>query len=578
MGAQSSFTAETLDLSEARVAYEMALAKLEQALPKADDEPLVVDPAEITWARVLLRTLVLFPLAFVRGFMNLFQAIGREVDDTLRSTKGRLVRFVQRKPAVLGGAEIERRKKIRQLLLEVLWARDHVQYAIERQNGASYDSKRSVLSFVMANEGRLQRLGQRALEVADLETSELRESQPTPPNPEHWWWFLNYPRARRARRLNTVWFVLAFLPGMASIILITLLAQRLAINGPDLLSGASVIAQVGLGLGSILAGREILEDLLRSGVSGAWQGQIVFTLASLFLIVIVAFYFAAPPGAAMVYNIFGQRAIDAGNAAEAELYLESAARLDPDPYAASLLEVGCLYQTLGSPDRAQSVFERVLEADSRLLLARYHLAELYSDQGQYAKALQLLEDGLNLLTAAKEEMAAGNDDFLPQVKNADDVAEMEYLLRLARGRAYLDNAAPEKAQGNLLDASDLFDDIAARAAANGAMNGVLDRSETACGPDDDIVPFIITTEMNLHYHLARTYDALCDDDATVQAALLEWRWVRNSRSSGSRQDTWIDEATRRLDAARLGLDCTTNYGLDGPRPVEDAAAPPASEG
>ena len=52
-----------------------------------------------------------------------------------------------------------------------------------------------------------------------------------------------------------------------------------------------------------------------------------------------------------------------------------------------------MYETLGAPDRARSVFERVLEADSRLLLARYHLAELYIDQGNTGQALQLLEDG-----------------------------------------------------------------------------------------------------------------------------------------------------------------------------------------
>ncbi|MBN1966898.1 MAG: tetratricopeptide repeat protein, partial [Anaerolineae bacterium] len=341
----------------------------------------------------------------------------------------------------------------------------------------------------------------------------------------------------------------------------------LAINGPDLLSGASVIAQVGLGVGSILAGRELLNDLLMKGTRVSWQGQITFALASLFLIVVVIFYFAAPPGAALVYNFFGQRAIHAGNASEAELYLESAARLDPDPHAASLLEVGCLYQTLGAPDRAQSVFERVLEADSRLLLARFHLAELYSDRGDYDKALQLLEDGLNLLDTARDEIAAGETDFLPGVETALDADRMEYLLKLARGRAYLESSAPEQAKGNLRDAEALYNQLAALIASSGGTRSAgvkpADRFDLSCGPGDDLGPYILSTQLNLHYNLARTYDALCDDDSTISAAIEEWRIVRNGQPSGSRQEAWRDDAVRRLSS---GLTCREQYGLAEPAP------------
>jgi tetratricopeptide (TPR) repeat protein len=487
--------------------------------------------------------------------------IGRQVDneigDWLRVWKGRLARFAVGEPAVLGGVKTEERDEIRRLLLEALWARDHVQETIERKDGASYASKREALQFVMDNEARLHRLGQRALEIADLNSADLRDMQPTPPQPEQWWWFVNYPRARRARRMNSVWFALALLPALASIVLITLLAQRLAINGPDLLSSASVLAQVGLGLASIIAGREILRDLILAGVSGSYQGKLSFLLASLFLLVTVIFYFVAPPGAALIYNLFGQRAINAGNAAEAELYLESAARLDPDPHAGALLEVGCLYQTLGAPDRAQSVFERVLEADSRLLLARYHLAQIYTDRGNYGQALQLSEDGLNLLDTAREDMAAGAFDFLPGVDSPAKADEMEYLLRLARGRAYLESDAPEQAKTNLRDAEDLLNALITEAAARG-MTGVAASDETACALTADRRPFVIGTQLNMHYYLALTYDRLCDDEATVAAAQEEWRLVRNGRPSNSRQEAWRDDAVRRLSS---GETCRTNYGL-----------------
>jgi tetratricopeptide (TPR) repeat protein len=551
-------TTQTTELSEAQVAYQIALARLEEALPKTDKPPVVVDPAAISWPRLLLGTLVALPRALLRLIRLFFGEAGEELGEFLHDLKARLAGFAQDGPFILGGAEIERRNNIRNLVLETLWARDHVQDAIERRDGASYASKRDTLAFVMDNEARLQRLGQLALEDADLDTSDLREAQPTPPPPERWWWYLNYPRAKRARRLNTIWFVLALLPALASVVLITLLAQRLAVNGPDLLSGASVIAQVGLGLASIIAGREILNDLILKGVTTSWQGKLTFALASLFLIVVVLFYFLAPPGAAAIYHIFGQRAIDSGNAAEAELYLESAARLDPDPHAASLLEVGCLYEALGAPERAQTVFERVLEADSRLLLARYHLAQLYIDRGENAQALQLLEDGLNLLDSAREDMAQGNYSFLPGVNSEDKANQMEYLLRLARGRAYLESNAPEQAKTNLRDAEALFTQIQTESAALHISTESLNRFDLACGPKDDRRPFILGTELDLHYYLARMYDALCSDEATIAAAQEEWRLIRNGRPNSSRQEAWRDDAIRRLSS---GQTCTTNYGL-----------------
>jgi tetratricopeptide (TPR) repeat protein len=563
-------TTQTIELSEAQTAYQMALQALDEALPRAETTPVIIDPTGLSWPRLLLRALLALPMALMRGLRIGLREIGGEIADWLRAWKGRLARFAAGQPAVLGGQEVEARHEIRRLLLQTLWARDHVQEAIERRDGASYVSKRQTLTFVMQNESRLQRLGQFALEVADLDTADLRDMQPTPPSPERWWWFLNYPRAKRARRMNTLWFIMALVPALSSIVLITLLAQRLAINGPDLLSSASVIAQVGLGLASIIAGREILRDLILSGVSGSVQGKITFALASLFLLVTVLFYFVAPPGAALIYHLFGQRAVDQGNAAEAELYLESAARLDPDPHAASLLEVGCLYQTLGAPDRAQSVFERVLEADSRLLLARYHLAQLYSDQGDYGQALQLLEDGLNLLDRAREDMANGQYDFLPGVDTKIKAFELEYLLRLARGRAYLESGAPEQAKTNLRDAEDLFDGLT----ADGTSRGMVASSseDMACGPQADRRPFVVGTELALHYYLALTYDALCDDQETIQVAQQEWRLVRNGLPSNSRQEAWRDDAVRRLSS---GATCETEYGL---LPGEETGAetPPPS--
>ncbi|MBI5960679.1 MAG: tetratricopeptide repeat protein [Chloroflexi bacterium] len=559
MDAQQPTTTQTVELSEAQLAYQMALQRLEDALPHREMTPVVIDPTSISWPKVLLRALLAVPVTLFGGLFRVLNDAGGEAGNLTRDIKTRLLRFAQGSPVIFSGPQVERRRHIRQLLLEALWARDHVQEAIERREGASYESRRGVLDFVMSNEARLQRLGQRALEAADLETSELREVQPTPPSNDRWWWFLNYPRAKRARRLNTIWFIFSLIPALASVVLVTLLAQRLAINGPDLLSGASVFAQVGIGLASIIAGREILKDLILKGVTSSWQGKLTFSLASLFLIVVIMFYFAAPPGAALIYNIFGQQAIREGNAAEAELYLESAARLDPDPHAGSLLEVGCLYQTLGSPGRAQTVFERVLEADSRLLLARYHLAQLYIDQGDTDQALQLLEDGQTLLDRARVDMMNGNKSFLPGLDTLDEADEMEYLMWLSRGRAYLESNAPQQARNNLSAAEGIFITLSetSQSPEQTAAMAEAGRADMSCGPDDNLRPFVLGTELNLHFYLALTYDALCGDDPTINAALEEWRLVRNGRPANSRQEAWRDEAIRRLSSQET---CRTGYG------------------
>jgi len=204
------------------------------------------------------------------------------------------------------------------------------------------------------------------------------------------------------------------------------------------------------------------------------------------------------------------------------------------------------------------VFERVLEADSRLLLARHHLADLYIDRGDTDRALQLLEDGLTLLDRAREDMSAGDYTFLPGITTAAQADQMEYLLRLTRGRAYLESNAPQQAKTNLRDAEDLFNSI--KTVAQGTpvrANTAPGRADMSCGPKDDRTPYILGTELNLHYYLALTYDALCSDDATVTAAIQEWRTVRNGQPANSRQEAWRDEAVRRLSS---GETCRTSYG------------------
>jgi tetratricopeptide (TPR) repeat protein len=293
---------------------------------------------------------------------------------------------------------------------------------------------------------------------------------------------------------------------------------------------------------SILAGREFLNAFFFDRSTGrSWQGEATFALSALFFLVVTVFYLIAPPAAAEVYNWFGQRAIDSGNAAEAELYLESATRLDPDPHAANLLEVGCLYLTLGAPDRAENVFERVLEADSRLLLARFYLAEIYSDQAEYDKALQLIADGLNLLDNARGDL--GQDGFLSaHIDDEITADQVEYLLRLAFGRAYLETNTLQQAKENLARA----DQILRSLASQGILSNAAGTVELPCAPDERLGVYISSTQLDLRYLQARTFDSICATDQDDQAAKEAWNFVARSRSSNSRQEARIAEAKDRL--------------------------------
>lgn len=531
-----------VDLESARRAYQIALDNLRKAMPgfRQDKRRLTTELKRQNVGTAIVRVpldLVLWIIGLLRNLLRELGEMARDVNNDIREVLGN--KKNRSRTLAIRRAE-EETARIQHLLLETLWSRDYVQYVLEQPEPVPYNIKRDALTYLIEHDDLLDDLRREVVEHYDLDPAKLRKAQPTPPKAEAWWWFLDNRRSRRARRLNALWFVLATVPALAAIVLITLLTQRLSIDGPDALSGASAIAQLVLGLASILAGREVLNAFFFDRSSGrSWQGEATFALATLFFVVVMMFYLVAPPAAADVYNWFGQRAIDSGNAAEAELYLESATRLDPDPHASNLLEVGCLYLTLGSPDRAQSVFERVLEADSRLLLARYYLAELNSDNGEYAQSLQLLTDGLNLLASARANPDNVENDILrPYIEDEAVAEQIEYLLHLSLGRAYLEAGTYQQAKANLSSAQ-------ARLGTFDLPN-VNGPVELPCAPDERLSAYVATTEIDLWYFEARTFDAICSGTADSQAALSAWNEVRLGRTTSSRQDTRQDEAEVRL--------------------------------
>jgi tetratricopeptide (TPR) repeat protein len=534
-----------VDLESARRAYEVALNKLHEEFPDIA-KTKHLQTIEMG-RRGFVESVVRFPFVLAWTILGIPVGLFVELKEILVETAADVRGLFNGKDARLQEVQkSERSRHLQRLLLETLWARDYVQYILSQPEPVAYHVKRDTLQFLISHDDLLDGLRRRAVEEADLNPIQLRKAQPTPPPDDAWWWYMDNRRIRRARRMNAFWFSMAVIPALAAIILITLLTQRLAIDGPDVLSGASALAQLVLGAGSVLAGRELLNMFLFDRSSGrSWQGEATFALATLFLGVVAAFYAFAPPAAAAVYNWFGQRAIESGHAAEAELYLESAARLDPDPHAANLLEVGCLYQTFCSRDRAQQVFERVLEADSRLLLARYHLAELYSSQGEYSKARQLASDGLNLLSSGRSKLASNNaEDLLPGINDTVTANKIDYLLRLTLGRAHLGAGEAQSAKQALAEAAQRFNQLSALGIFNIELSGAVELPCTFA--NRPLNAYIATTKLDLLYLQARTFDAICQSEADNQAAVAAWTQVARSNPIDARQEGYRAEAISRI--------------------------------
>lgn len=533
-----------VDLESARTAYQIALENLLAEFPDVKEDSQL-QSIELKH-RNLIEQLVQIPRGFLLSIINIPLSIFGEAKEIVVETYSDLRVTLGDKKARYDEAKRNARSvNLQNLLLEVLWARDYVQYVLEQPEPVPYHVKRKALQYLMQNDDLLDTLRRRAVDEGELNPIKIRKAQPTTPASDAWWWFLDNRRIRRARRVNAFWFVAAIIPSLAAIVLITLLTQRLAIDGPDMLSGASALAQLVLGAGSILAGRELLNMFLFDRSSGrSWQGEATFALATLFLVVVASFYAFAPPAAALVYNWFGQQAIKSGNAAEAELYLESAARLDPDPHAAHLQEVGCLYLNFGSSERAQSVFVRVLEADSRLLLARHYLAEIYIDQGDYEAARRLVNDGVNLVSTARARFSE-EDDFLPDVSDTATADRMDYLLKLSLARAQLEVGDVQSAIQNLGEASDIY----ARLEESGIFRAAVQDTtvEFPCTFEGTALDsYIEITRHDLLYLAARNLEATCEpgENRTVQGA---WESVVRSKAYNTRQETQIAEALEHVD-------------------------------
>lgn len=527
------------EFQAAKDAYEKALEALIDEFPDIRSSTDMMQTVEFKEERSLwdlFRDSLLFLLSGLLIFWVILRGIWFVMVETVEDI--RAVFRKRQRESIESLTKSREARHLQTLLLEVLWARDYVQQMLEETEAVPYAVRRDTLQYIVEHDDVLDEIRRRVIDRADLDPMKLRKAQPTTPSESAWWWFMNNRRTLRARQLNAFWFAAAIVPGLAGIILVTLLTQRLAVNGLDVLSSASVFAELILAFGGVLAGRELLNAFFVDRSSGrSWQGEITFVLASLFLILMAGFYSLVPPAAAEVYNWFGQRAIEAGNASEAELYLESATRLDPDPHATNYVQVGCLYLTLGSPENAQRVFEEALEADSRLLISRYHLAEIYIANGQTNTALQLIEDGLNLLNTEEES----EEDFLPLINDQETIDQARYLLHLAFGQAYLETGALQQAKANL--------QLALEEYGNFEELSIQQVIQPPCVPGESLAEFIQTTKINLHFFRARTFDEICSDARDRIEARDSWNEVlRYSQPTTSRQEGYKAAAEERLSA------------------------------
>jgi tetratricopeptide (TPR) repeat protein len=401
-------------------------------------------------------------------------------------------------------------------LIEALWARNALETTIQNSTEAVI----TLLPEIAIWDSRLAASGQRALHSNTVDLESWRALLPDSIT-QNWWWHLDDPLAVHRTTLETVLKVIAGILITLALGIIGLMTQRLWMNDLEALGGIVAVGQLLFGGGLITAnGRRLLHELSRR-MPAAWRmsGAVTFTGAAVFLAVTLLTYFVGLPALAAWMHGRGVDAVRDHNASLAKTYLETAIRLRPS-YAPSLVQLGILYEQLGDDTQAQMSFRQALESESRLVLAHYRLAELYTDAGDTLGAIRLLDYAISLLQANAVDKL---------VSSPDERTQMLVLLLVSRGRAFLEANQPDEA---------LYDLVEARITAD-------------AHPDLFIPPPGEVRLTELFALQARAYDALYGltcDEALLELARGAWREARSlADMRNTRERQWSVQATKQLN-------------------------------
>ena len=369
-------------------------------------------------------------------------------------------------------------------ILDVLLARDKVQAALN--NSDPY----ATTSLMIINE-----LDNRLKQQADVIHQQINLADwRTIKNPkaESWWWFLQSSNQQEGE-YDWLLSPLSILCLTISLGLVTNIAPRFIVGGPDVAGALVVMGQsvvTLLAVGSVLtkAGQEGVERLLTCCKCPKRHWQTISFVASFALLLISIGFRLLLPQIAVLYHQRGLESYQKGRWTSAQSDYLRSLQLNPD-YGAAHFHLGVLYEDLQEFDKARSEYRLALQAGNNR--AYNNLARLFILDKKYPTAIPLLLQG---------QVLAKNDQ------------ELQYALLKNLGWVRLAQSRYPAAEGYLLNAIELIEN---RAPAHCLLAQVLDKQKKD------------------------------------KEALQEWEsCLRYASSSLPDEDEWIWQAKQRLKAGR----------------------------
>lgn len=454
-------------------------------------------------------------------------------------------------------------------LLKALFARDYIQSFLEKEASRFHPVDDDLVKRVNKSDEKLKNLWkEKNRKIASANLAAIRRSRTVPLRRDSRWWWYQPPRSRPHWLRDNIVFLLILIVLLALALRFTITAiPRMELIYDTLKATASTVISVLSLAGQLLIGGGVL--VLARHAFGFLQRQLekhleevprYFTLgvALLSLAVLLSFFsWIARPITAWIYDLGGRYFVTQADADQAWVYLGSATALDPLLYARDFALVGCLYLTPPdrAPEAARSNFQRVLEADPRLVLAQIHLANLYIEDDEIDNYNEQLLNAQALLLAADLTQD-------PSLQNTTqfNVDTLAYLLSLYRGHVYLELGEYQRAKADLEASWNLYTSNLSARVGNEAPNpNIVPCSVPNQEDDRQFKAYLASTPLNLRYWQARTLDALIctgegilsDAEAAEEAWMFVSRWPQGDNTTQDEVDI-IQEAKNRL---RMGGQC-----------------------
>jgi tetratricopeptide (TPR) repeat protein len=214
-----------------------------------------------------------------------------------------------------------------------------------------------------------------------------------------WWWFLDEQETERNKHNETLQYIIAGTLLVLAIPLALEIIQRLWQGAPDRISIWGTLLTILLTASPFVKqGREIAQGLLERlpFVKPNYRAQIMITMSGIALVVLlVARLWLVPGPLTTYYNNAGITAQAAGNLSLAQQMFQRAAALNPDRVVPDY-NLAEAYVNTGLGDKATQWYQTAIERDANFTPAYRGLGELYNQQGEYAKAENILLAGLSV--------------------------------------------------------------------------------------------------------------------------------------------------------------------------------------